>query len=509
MLPTRGPPTAGLGRKSCAEYFRTAHESLELSQDCWRAFCPGAYNTLPFITELAMPKPSLCFPNLNPICPIDVLPEPLLSAVFYAIKHKEVPAICALTDALGAAGALVHCGYNCLTEDGDTLPATINTCAVAPSATGKGKSMRFFYSHFIKAKKSRVSEVPPTDSRIPVVERFVETITFRALMDNLNGQGMNLTIQREDGHGFLTTDLFKNNTDSLAQLWSGDPPLGHSVHGLELIAADARCSFGFRIQPDLMYDHFKGRKRLSYKLGFWPRTIAGCHDPERFPLNDTYLPFFIPETDPAGYVQRFEELAKEINDRTASVGSCRIEVPLSIEAKAMLLEIKFRMRGWLSTYYADIRESAGRAWENTLRLAVVLQVFCVGHGPVSQDMVARAWAIVEWSLSQHRLIFVEAIRPAVRQMTVKPATPKLPQAHQRRNADMQFMLEAIGARSPFSAAGRVRLNDVVLLTGFDSRRFMRALCWLVTDHLVVVEGADEFSTVRILPLQARGIQYGL
>ena len=56
--------------------------------------------------------------------------------------------------------------------------------------------------------------------------------SFRALLDALNGRGMNLTIQREEGSSFLKTDLFKKDTDALAQVWSGDPPLDHVVHGV-------------------------------------------------------------------------------------------------------------------------------------------------------------------------------------------------------------------------------------------------------------------------------------
>ena len=125
-------------------------------------------------------------------------------------------------------------------------------------------------------------------------------------------------------------------------------------------------------------------------------------------------------------------------------------------------------------------------------------------------MAERAWAIVEWSLSQHRLIFVEAIRPQPKSAKLEPVKqPKLPQYQQRLNADMQFMLNAIGARAPYSPANKVRLADVLLLTGFDKTRFLKTLGWLVAGYYVLVEGGDEHATVLLLPPpQPLGIRYG-
>lgn len=442
-------------------------------------------------------------PDMFPVCPIDALPEPLRSAALVAIVHKGVPPACALTDAIGAAGAVVHCGFDCQTPDGDTLPATINTCSVAPSASGKGRSLKFFFAPMLNALKERDSEPVPRGERAPRVECMANRVTFRALMEHLDGTGMNLTIQREEGASFLKSDLFRNDTDTLTQLWSGDPPIDHHLRGKKLVAVDARCSFGFRIQPELMYAHFKRDTRLTYKLGFWPRAIAGCYDPAKFPWNDSYLPPVVPEGVASGYFRRYDELMREINDRS---GLARIGVQLDFDALAVMHELRFRMRNWMATCYEDIREAAGRAWENTLRVAVVMHVFCRGAGPIPADTILRAWKVVEWSLSQHRLIFMESIKPEVKPAPSKALTlPKMPKQVRQRNADMQFMLEAISARSLHSPGGRVRLTDVLLLTGFHKTRFLKTLGWLVSGCLVIVEGSGEGTTARIVPPEWRGI----
>lgn len=454
-------------------------------------------------------KPQLAFPNLHPVCPIDLLPEPLRGAVLYAITKMGTPPAVALTDGLAAAGAVVHCGFDCVTPDGDSLPATLNTCVVAPSATGKGRSIKLFFRHFLNSHKQRKPRSierngrgdPLTPARKPLVEAMVNNISVRRLIQELDGVGMNLTIQREEGASFLTTDLFKHGTDALTQVWSGDPPLDHFVMGAELVAVDARVSLGFRIQPDLMYDYLRHSGRLSYKLGFWPRAIAGCHDPERFPENERYRPNFFRSGTARPFHDRVEELAASINSLREPGGVDRIGMELGVEATAFMLELGLRMKSWTPNYYQDIREAAGRAWENTLRIAVVLHVFCVGAGKVSLDMVECAWAIAEWSLSQHRLIFIEAISHAPGQevlatsaYAMQPKAPK-PAKLPRPLQDAQWVLTCLDRMcTPF--VRQAMLSDVRLLGGLPEKRLMTALAWLKQEGIVETPMVDESMLIR-------------
>lgn len=456
--------------------------------------------------ELTMPVLTPHGPNLSPICPIDLLPDPIKSAVLYGLREKDLPPAVALTDALAAAAAVVQCGFDCVTPDGDRLPSTLNTLAVAPSASGKGRSMKLFFAHFLAASKQR--RQPPIEqdangtsipvARTPLVEAMMSTATFRALLTKLDGRGMSVTIQREEGSGFLKTDLFKEHADALAQAWSGDPPLDYSAHGVDLEAIDARCSVAFRIQPDLMTDYLRNAGKIAYKLGFWPRAIAGCHDPERFDSNDTYRPKWIPKTSPEAYQSRLTALAKEINARNAKGFAGRVGIELDSEAKAFMLELGQLLKDWKSTYYGSIREAAGRGWENTLRIAVVLHVFCVGRGKVSLALVECAWAIVEWSLSQHRLIFVDAVQPLPKQPSARATTtPKLSQHQRRLNEDCQFLIDTIAACAPYYWNGMVPVGEIQGLCGFEHSRFLRALAWVTNTRHVSVGNIGECATVRL------------
>ena len=192
----------------------------------------------------------------------------------------------------------------------------------------------------------------------------------------------------------------------------------------------------------------------------------------------------------------------------------RIPVELDQDAKAFMLELSYRMKQWRTAYYGDIREAAGRAWENTLRLAVVLHVFCIGEGKVSADYVARAWAIVEWSLSQHRLIFIESPRQAlgtalvvkaapVRPVRVAaPKPPKLPRPLQ----DAQWLLACLSRL--WLPTKTVTIRELNLLAALPARRLDSALEWLKMEHMVYLteRGRDTLITpiMSEQPLQVIG-----
>lgn len=114
------------------------------------------------------------------------------------------------------------------------------------------------------------------------------------------------------------------------------------------------------------------------------------------------------------------------------------------------------------------------------------------------DIVERAWAIIEWSLSQHHLIFVESIKPTSNQAPLAHLTQSKIPAHQRKlNADMQHALDAIGARAHYHAGGRVPVSEIEVLTGFARVRFNKALTWLVSLGMVVREPHGGQDTVRV------------
>ena len=474
----------------------------EVSEERFLIGHATTYNGDSSSPDMRMSHPFFPFPNERPICPVDALPDPLRDAVLHAIQKGFPPGV-ALTDAIAAVAALVHCAYDAVTPDGERMATTVSTCSTADSASGKGRSMRQFFKHMLTANAR--PRAPDVSSRRAPTHTMAKP-SFRALIDALEGYGMNLTIQREEGASFLQTDLFKKDTDALAQLWSGDPPLDHIVHGKLLVANGARCSLGFRIQPYKMDEHLNGAGRGSYRLGLWPRTIASCHDPEKFPGNETYVYRGSGSHSTVDYDLRMLRLSSHVTSFVQSTYKGRIPVELDGDAKAFLLELGYRIKQWKKPYFGDIREAAGRAWENTLRVTVVMHVFCIGEGKVSRDYVERAWAIVEWSLSQHRLIFVESPRTAtgapltamaspmrqVRMAQSKP--PKVPRPHQ----DAQWFLNCLVRL--WLPTKTLTVYEVNQLAALPQKRLVTALKWLELEGLVRL--TPNGSNTLIMPIVA-------
>lgn len=456
------------------------------------------------------------FPNLRPVCPCDALPDPLKEAVLYAIVNKGVPPAIALIDALAAAAAVIHCGHDCVTPDGEPMPATLFTLCAAPSISGKGTSYRIFFKHFTQtlrrykadfAKPRRLksntleatlNDRAPAPSSRHGVEMLLSEMTYFSLLKALDGEGRNVAIQDEDAASFFDSELFKRHSNRLTQVWSGDPPLSKAYGNSQLDAVDARLSIGLRTQPGIQSEVPEAILRKAIKIGLFPRFLVGCHDPKQSPWNESY------HADPRGefsdreFQARLASLAFMTNARNSEGFAGRVPVELDTDANAFMLELSFRAKQWLDTDFADIREAAGRAWENTLRVAVVLHVFCLGEGKVSRDYVERAWAIVEWSLSQHRLIFVESLgltqstampvqATPIRQVRVAQSKPsKVPRPLQ----DAQWLLYCLGRLSlPARPVTVHELNQLALLPPL---RLKGALKWLELEGTVrlIAHGKD-------------------
>lgn len=180
-------------------------------------------------------------------------------------------------------------------------PATHYTLASAPSFAGKGTSYRVFFHYFTQAVKQRMSgranpgdvkrartgasanSRDSTHSTSPIVENLVSEMTYFALLQALHGEGMNAAIQDEDAATFFESELFKRQLSRLTQVWSGDPPISRAFGSRLLAAIGARCSIGLRTQPDILAEVPESRLRMAIKVGFLPRCIVGCHDPDRYP----------------------------------------------------------------------------------------------------------------------------------------------------------------------------------------------------------------------------------
>lgn len=445
-------------------------------------------------------------PYMN--CPIEALPQLLYNAA-YEVRtfENDVPAEILLTDVIAACVIPVQRSHDVRGLDARTMPTTVNTIGLAPSGIGKGSS----FSLFLQAVNTYTNQVQlrainarneqaqgATKEKVQEPDGMIlQEVSYRGLMEYLHGTNRNTAIQHEDGCSFLQSDLIRKYVDKLTQLWSGDPPLKHKVHRADLFAIGSRCSIAFRIQPKLFYPFLKKTGNASFHQGFWPRAIAACYDPERFQTPVTLMS--VPRSG-GGLTEfgvRLKELLVAADKRQATGAIDRDVVALDAQASAFMHELKFRLKQWRHAEAGDIGEAVARAWENTLRLAAVFQVVCRGEGEISLEMVERAWIIVEWSLSQHQQIFVEAITPQPKLDKHRlMGPPKIPHHQRRLEEDMQFVLNAIDVHVRYNPNGEALLSEIMLLSGFHDARFMKTIRWLITGSYVEIRGTGDSATIR-------------
>jgi hypothetical protein len=464
-------------------------------------------------------------PDMSRACPIDALPDLLFSAACEVRQLEEdVPAECLLTDAIAACVVPIQRLYDVQGLDHRTMPTTVNTLALAPSGRGKGTSYREFFTPLVEHNRQAETTSREIQARRRLLKkaglaadgpelrepdgRMLTKISYRALMDCLAGVARSVSINHEDGFSFLESDLLTKQGETITQLYSGFPDLTYTVRDVDLTVVGGRCSLGIRLQVELFLAQMKRTRSKSLHQGVWGRSVVACYDPKRGTRE-----VLMPTNSPGGGLRklqgRLRDLMETADKKQAQGELVRGKVILDKEAKAFMHELKFRLKNWRETYYAEIEPAAARAWENTLRIAAVFQVVCEDDGEISLEMVQRAWAVVQWSLTQQQMIFVEGLKPepklpVVRESSLftKPWPAKLKAPKQPRPIqDAQWVLECLGVAS--DGRGQAPVEEVATLAGLRGPRFETAMAWLRINQVVEVVGNDEGAMMRIVVTPTR------
>ncbi len=461
------------------------------------------------------------FPYFSRECPINALPDLLYSAACDVRRlEDDVPAECLLMDAIAACVVPVQRLYDVVGLDYRDMPTTIFMLTLAPSGRGKGTSYREFFKPLIEhnrqaglaARKIRASKRSLEKAGSPVdgpeVQepdgRMLTMISYRALMECLDGRARSVCVNDEDGGSFLESDLFVRMGGSLTKLHSGFD-LDHVVKGVDLTAIDGRCSLGIRLQGEVFYPEMKRTRNKSFHQGIWGRAIVACHDPKRFGPCRIDMPTNWPGGGLKELHHRLKDLMGKADKGQATGELMRDKIVLGDEAKAFMAELKYRLKGWRETYYDEqIEPAVNRAWENTLRIAAVFQVVCGEGAEISLGMVQRAWAIVQWSLTQHQMIFVEAAqwesKSSRKESALTKAWPARIRLHKppktpRPIQDARWVLECFATVR--GTLAHALLADVIMLAGLRGARLETALAWLQVNQVVEMVGKRESAIMRI------------
>ncbi|MBM7124407.1 DUF3987 domain-containing protein [Dyella flava] len=377
------------------------------------------------------------------------------------------------------------------------MPLSVNTLSITPTASGKGESYRKFFQAAIEIEVGQ-STSPVNDMTID--DLLLQDVSPSALMAELDGHGKSASIQMEDAYSFLRSGLTKPDFISeLPRAWSGPRSMKRGRHNRQKSASEACLTIGLRIQPDVLYPELKRDKGRSRSLGFWGRFLTFNCDPERFPVTP-WQPVPSDISDYRTLMNRLHALLSTTNDSEQSEEPTRKVLTMDTGAHAHLRHIADWVKGQMLGQFHDIQDAAGRAAENTLRLASNFQVVCAGEGPISYDMIDRAWAFVYWSLTQYRQVFVLAMQPPPKPVKLEQSKPPKLLHHQKRlHEDMQFMLSSIAACSRPTINQWVCQQDVAHRMGFNKERFLKTLLWLVDEGHVELVGDEDNGMIRILP----------
>ena len=445
------------------------------------------------------------FPNLSRECPITALPDLMYVAAFHVGDVTGAPVEALVTDVIAAANTPLQIIYDVVGPDGREMPMSINTTCLVPSGVGKSESFKLFFSPFQGDEKAQMLQELATGVVADDEGLLLSTISIPSLLDRIHGVGQGIAIQDTEGFRFLDEMLVAR--DIFAKLYSGET-IKRKNRKANCNAVDARSNIGFRHQPELMYDYLRITRNLSYFQGLWPRSLAACHDPTRFPNPPAYMPAPTSALNFEDFLDVLKMALEMVKLRKLAGITDRKKVWLDMEAAAFMRHLKYKLHqpgsGWIDTCYSDIRQSAQRAWEQTLRLAALFDLVCVRKGKIGLEMVERAWRIVEWSLTQHRLIFVEGLRPEpkmpvahARVPSWEAAQPKPPKPLKapRPIQDAQWFLECFDRLRGFGS--QAPLHEVATLANLSGRRLESVRMWIKLENAAEIVGRGENVVVRV------------
>lgn len=451
---------------------------------------PRGHNRLSLIQRSLMFQPD----SLRP--PMSALPSPLFEVARYAHEVEGAPAGIAILDVIATASAVIQCHFDLQTRYG-RMPLSINTLAFARTGGGKGNSFRYIVEPVMALEL--LSPSPAGSGPNPL---FTEGLTEAALMQRLFGVGRCVSVQLEDAGDFIEDFLMKT-PQTVNKIWSGRATQGKETRHCPGQAKESRGNFGMRTQP-LSFDPLLDlRHNRAVTTGLWPRClVAYVRDDEEQPKQaaakrEQYkdpMPGYLdtlrslhenamPVEVKAPAIDDHATLSPAMRRASADVGSFlrelgiqppaqpvltktpeppyrRRPVQLSAEATDWVDGLSAWLRGAGGAEYTDVRDAASRAGENTERLATIFHIVSGASGDVAREMVERAWGIVRWSLTQHRIAFVERPVKVLKERSVDVRKRSRRAKEELIAEQMQDIVSAVSDLTRFRRTSFVRKSEV-------------------------------------------------
>lgn len=472
------------------------------------------------------------------------IPEPIREwAITLAIKCGVSFEFALMTLLSGMASAV--CGLKVVERpDEGVEPMSLIVFAQAPPAYGKTRLYKqVFKAHqaldvqrlsaYIAAslQASRRGRGDSDDSEY-VEARLrltnVQDTSKFGLLEAINGIGESVSLTTHEGNLILNSNLFRSDGLEMATtLWDGEGTIQTNRRGKVMIAMNATANMLVMVQADVLEAYRKRHGDHARGVGFFGRALfvnapmwgnallphADCHEDRLLDYHDRVQCFLarkfarleassLPSQDPTIGEDSLEANEDGGAETVADRGQGRSLDPeivvLSPQAANLYFELQRELQAnWSGRHY--MQDALGRAMQNVLRIAGVMQAFVDEEAPVSAATLNAAYVVVDFCLGQFSSVF--PLEP-VRFGPFKPIRIKVSaqqRAAQRLREDAQAIIDGVCALCQLRKESEVLLADVRERLGIYPLRFRAALAALEDEGRVLLTGKGRDMRISIVP----------
>ncbi len=475
-----------------------------------------------------------------------VLPDPIREwAIALAIKSGVSFEFALMTLLSGMASAV--CGLKVVERpDGGVEQTSLIVFAQAPPAYGKTRLYKqVFKTHqsmdvkrlsaYIAASlEARKRGSGGSDGNDYVEPRLrltnVQDTSKFGLLEAINGIGESVSLTTHEGNLILNSNLFRSDGLEMATtLWDGEGTIQTNRRGKVMIAMNATANMLVMVQNDVREAYCSKHGEHARGIGFFSRTlwvnapmwVNPAFQPSEF-LEDCladyhdrvqhFLTHKFSRMEAASMLATIQdpgveaeplEAAEGGGAETAAVGdhgrSLDPEIMvLAPQAANLYFELQRDLEGhWSGHHY--MRDALGRAMQNVLRIAGIMQAFVDDEAPVSAGALNAAYLVVDFCLTQFSSVFPPQ---PIKFAPFKPILIKVsPQqrAAQRLREDAQAIVDGLCALCQLRKEADVLLADVRERLGIYPLRFRAALAALEDEGRVLVTGKGRDMRISIVP----------
>ena len=486
-----------------------------------------------------------------------VLPEPIREwAIALAIKSGVSFEFALLTLLSGMASAL--CGLKVVERpDGGVEQTSLIVFAQAPPAYGKTRLFKQVFKAHQAMDVKRLSAYIAASLRVRkrgsggpdgnecVVPRLrlstLQDTSKFGLLEVIAGIGESVSLTTHEGNLILNSNLFRSDGLEMATtLWDGEGTIQTNRRGKVMIAMNATANMLVMVQADVREAYCKKHGEHARGIGFFSRALfvnapAWANAPFQQPefhedcladYHDRVEGFLtrkfarmeaasMPSTmqNPGAKTEPLAanedaEAETGAHEETAGVGDeARLLDPEAMALSPQAANLYYELQRDLQVHWSGhhyMQDALGRAMQNVLRIAAIMEAFVDDEAPVSAGALNSAYLVVHFCLTQFSTVFPpEPIKFApFKPIRIKASAQQ--RAAQRLREDAQAIVDGVCALCQLRKEADVLLADVRERLGIYPLRFRAALATLEDEGRVLVTGKGRDMRISIVPSSGVG-----